>query len=71
MRKIFITGSSRGIGREIAKFFKFEVPILIGHSRKSFLREIYKTNSIKKLDKITKEITNLLTQLGADIIRSH
>lgn len=59
------------IMKNIAKFFNFNVPIFVGHSRKSFLKDIYKVKSIKKLDEITTEISGFLIKDGIEMIRVH
>lgn len=56
--------------KNISSFQKFEVPILIGHSRKSFLAQVGEQEASKR-DPETHALTFLLAGKGVDYLRVH
>lgn len=57
--------------RNIAQFRSLKLPIMVGHSRKSFLQKLFNTNDNLMLDEVTNVVSDYLISKGTNILRVH
>ena len=57
--------------KNIKRFVTPKYPLLVGHSRKTFLKETFNTEDIDELDNATAVVSGRLAQNGVNIIRVH
>lgn len=64
-------GQNFEILRKIANFKSFNLPVLVGHSRKAFLKKTINSDDNFELDKATNAVSAFLLQAGVNILRVH
>lgn len=65
------TEQNLDIIKNIDRFLTPDYPLLVGHSRKTFLRELFNTPDRETLDKATAIVSEYLAQKSVNILRVH
>lgn len=65
------TEQNLDIIKNIDRFLTPDYPLLVGHSRKTFLRELFHTSDRETLDKATAIVSEYLAQKSVNILRVH